>query len=187
MSKTALLLVDYQQEYSADGKWPQSEIESAVANGTKLLNHFREQGKPIIHVYHVSESNDAPVFVPDSDGIKFHSAVAPLEGEFRVMKHNINSFRDTDLKKILDDNKIDSLIIVGATSHLCIDAVTRAATDFGYHCTVIHDACATSDLEFNGIKVQAIHVQACFMSALGFMYATVTSTDSFLSKFDSIV
>jgi hypothetical protein len=46
---------------------------------------------------------------------------------------------------------------------------------------VIHDACATRDLEFNGVTVPAAHVHAAFMSALGFAYASVVSTDEFLA------
>jgi len=39
------------------------------------------------------------------------------------------------------------VVIVGAMSHMCIDATTRAAHELGLKCTVIHDACATRDLE----------------------------------------
>jgi hypothetical protein len=46
---------------------------------------------------------------------------------------------------------------------------------------VIHDACASRDLEFNGVTVPAAHVHAAFMSALGFAYASVISTDEFLA------
>lgn len=53
--------------------------------------------------------------------------------------------------------------------------------DLGYNVTVIHDACATRDLEFNGFVVPAAQVHAAFMSALGFAYATVVSTDDFLA------
>ena len=38
---------------------------------------------------------------------------------------------------------------------MCIDAVTRAASDFGYKCAVSHDACATLGLEFNAVAVTA--------------------------------
>ncbi|MNE70021.1 Isochorismatase family protein [compost metagenome] len=66
-------------------------------------------------------------------------------------------------------------------SHMCVDGITRAAADFGYTVTVIHDACATRDLEFNGLVVPAAQVHAAFMSALGFAYANVVSTETFLA------
>ncbi|CAF4721959.1 unnamed protein product [Rotaria sp. Silwood1] len=61
-----------------------------------------------------------------------------------------------------------------------IDAITRAAHDFGYNCILIHDACASRELQFNGITVPAEHVHAAFMSALDFAYAKTISTQEFL-------
>ena len=66
-------------------------------------------------------------------------------------------------------------------SHMCIDATTRAAADLGYKVKVIHDACASRDLEFEGSVVPAAHVHAAFMSALGFAYAEVLSTKTYLA------
>ncbi|CAF4769635.1 unnamed protein product, partial [Rotaria sp. Silwood2] len=60
------------------------------------------------------------------------------------------------------------------------DAITRSAHDFGYKCIVIHDACASRELEFNGIRVPAEHVHAAFMAAIGFAYAKTISTELFL-------
>ena len=76
--------------------------------------------------------------------------------------------------------KVGKLVIAGAMSHMCIDAVTRAAVDFGYECNVAHDACATLDLEFNGETVPAKHVHNAFMAALSFGYSHVDSTDNLL-------
>jgi len=42
--------------------------------------------------------------------------------------------------------------------------------------TVLHDACATLDLEFNGVKVPAAQVHAAMMAAFEFDYGTVKST-----------
>jgi nicotinamidase-related amidase len=70
-------------------------------------------------------------------------------------------------------------------SHMCIDATTRAAADHGFKCTVIHDACATRDLQFENALVPAKQVHASFMSALGFAYAKVVSLQAFLSAFNA--
>jgi len=67
-------------------------------------------------------------------------------------------------------------------SHMCIDATTRAAADLGYSCIVVHDACATKDLEFRGINILAEDVHGSFMAALGWIYANVLGLDEFLSK-----
>lgn len=67
-------------------------------------------------------------------------------------------------------------------SNVCIDAITRAAADMEYECQVVHDACAASDLEFNGVNVPAIQVHAAFMAALSMMYADVSNTEDVLKS-----
>lgn len=177
MTKTALLLIDYQNDYFENGKWPLQGTEQAAQQAARLLSAFREKNLPIIHVRHENPSPEAPFFVSGSQGAETHSLVAPAENEAVVVKHKANSFKDTELKQVLDQHGIDSLIIVGAMSHMCIDAATRAAADFGYEVSVAHDACATLDMEFNGITVPAAQVHAAFMAALAFGYANIESTE----------
>lgn len=97
------------------------------------------------------------------------------------MKNHPNSFLKSGLKQVLDEKGIEELIIVGAMSHMCIDATARAASDLGYKTTVVHDACATWDLQFRGQTVPAAQVHATLMSALAFAYATVVTTDEYLA------
>ena len=63
---------------------------------------------------------------------------------------------------------------------MCIDAVTRAAFDFGYNCAVAHDACAAMNLALGNRSVPATQVHASFMAALSFGYANVAGTDELL-------
>lgn len=77
---------------------------------------------------------------------------------------------------------VDHAVIVGAMSHMCIDATTRAAYDLGLRCTLIHDACATRDLEFLGKKVKADEVHASFMAALGWWYTKLASAAEFAAN-----
>jgi nicotinamidase-related amidase len=67
-------------------------------------------------------------------------------------------------------------------SHMCIAATGRAATDLGYKTTVVHDACATREVEFNGVTVPAAQVHAANMSALAFAYGDVIGTAEFLER-----
>lgn len=180
MNNTALLLVDFQNDYFpsyCEAKWPLSETETAANNGAKLLSLFREKKLPVIHVRHESLTDDAPFFLPNSEGAQIHPSVAPTHDEPVIVKHEINSFQGTNLDEILHKKSVEKLIIVGAMSHMCIDAVTRAAADLGYECHVAHDTCTTLALEFNGITVPATHVHAAFMSALSFGYCNVGATE----------
>lgn len=65
-------------------------------------------------------------------------------------------------------------------SHICVDAAVRAAADFGDKVKVIHDACATLDLEFNGLKVPVAYAHATLMAAFEFAYAQVISTADYV-------
>lgn len=182
MAKQALIVVDIQNDYFPNGKWPLVSAEAAADNAARLIQAFRDSGQQVVHIRHEFTSDSAPFFTPGSSGAQLHAKVVNRADEPVVLKHFVNSFRETELKAILDEHGIDQLVVVGSMSHMCIDGVTRAAADLGYDVTVIHDACATRDLEFNGIVVPAAQVHAAFMSALGFAYASVVSTESFLGS-----
>lgn len=181
MTKRALVIVDLQNDYFPGGKWTLEGTDAAADNAARVLADARARGDLVVHVRHESTEADAPFFVAGSEGAAIHKKVLNSGNEPVVVKNQINSFRDTELKSILDRNGIGQVIVVGAMSHMCVDGITRAAVDFGYATTVIHDACATLDLEFNGVTVPAKQVHAAFMSALGFGYATLTSTKDYLA------
>ena len=155
MSKRAIIVVDLQNEYLASGKLPLVGIDAATTNAVRVIADARAKGVPVLHVRHESASSDAPFFVPGSDGVRIMAAVAPISNEPVIVKNHVNSFRDTDLKQQLEARGIEDVVVVGAMSHMCVDAVVRASADMGYAVTVLHDACATRDLEFNGVVAPA--------------------------------
>ena len=181
MPKRALVLIDIQNDYFPGGRWTLSGIDAAADNAAKLLAAARGAGELVVHVRHEFPSADAPFFAPGSAGARIHPKARNLDGEPVVLKHHVNSFRETDLKAILDQNGVEEVVICGAMSHMCVDAGTRAASDLGYRCVVVHDACATRDQEFVGAVVPAAQVHAAFMAALQFGYAKVVSTEEHLA------
>ncbi len=181
-----LILVDIQNEYFSGGRMELAGIEQASANAGALLALFRDRAWPTFHVQHLSQQADAPLFTPDTPFVEIHESVRPLPGERVIQKHFPNSFHQTPLLEALKAGGVDHAVIVGAMSHMCIDATTRAAYDLGLRCTLVHDACATRDLEFQGRKVKADEVHASFMAALGWWYATLTSTADFVAGFRKV-
>lgn len=180
MSNRAIVVIDLQNEYWPSGNLPLENIEGAAANAARVIAHGRAAGDLIVNVRH--EMLDAPFFVPGSLGAEIHTVVAPIEGEPVITKTFPNSFRDTGLKALLDEKGIEALVVVGAMSHMCVDATVRAANDFGFETVTVHDACATRDLEFNGATVPAAHVHAAIMAAFEFAYGEVISTDDFTKR-----
>jgi nicotinamidase-related amidase len=181
--KTALLLIDIQNDYFPGGNMELVGMEQSSQKARELLDLFRKNDMPSFHIQHVSLGKGAGFFLPDTKGAEIHESIRPLPSDIVIQKHFPNSFRDTDLLEKLKSAQIRSLVICGAMSHMCIDATTRAAADHGFKCTVIHDACATRDLQFENTVVPAKQVHASFMSALGFAYARVVSLQAFLSAF----
>lgn len=181
MSQKALIIIDIQNDYFPGGKWTLANADAAADNAAKALAAARARGDLVIHVRHEFESADAPFFAPGSEGAKIHPKLAPLGDEAVVLKHKVNAFLDTPLQSLLEQRRISEVTVVGSMSHMCIDAAVRAAADLGYAVTVLHDACATRDLEFNGTTVPAAQAHAAYMSSLAFAYAQVISTQDWLA------
>jgi nicotinamidase-related amidase len=182
MSKRAIIVVDMQNEYFGSGKLPLVGIEEAASNAAKVIAAARDKGETIVHIRHEMPSADAPIFTPGTEGVQINAAVKPIEGEPVICKNYPNAFRETELRKHLDENGIEEVVIVGAMSHMCVDATSRAAADLGYKTVILHDACATRDLEFGNVTVPSAQAHATIMAALAFAYGEVVDTDAFLSR-----
>ena len=180
--KTGLILVDVQNDYFAGGRMELDGMDAAGEKAGQLLTFFRDKQWPTFHIQHISNYEGATFFLPDTKGVEIHAAVKPHPDESVIQKHYPNSFRSTPLLDELKNAGVKNLVICGAMSHMCIDATTRAAADFGFGCTVIHDACATRNLDFGNKKILAQDVHASFMAALGSAYARVLGFNEFLSK-----
>lgn len=181
-SKKALLLIDIQNDYFENGRNPLVDSSAAASKATSLIRYFRMNHLPVIHVRHISCKPDATFFLQGTIGAEIYHGLAPMENEPVIIKHFPNSFYRTELHELLQTMEVQELVICGMMTHMCIDATTRAAKDLGYHCIVAHDACATKDMEFNGIKVEASKVQAAFLAALSPYYATIYSTDTLIKQ-----
>ena len=179
---SALIIVDFQNDYFPGGRMTLNNIERAAGNAAKLLDHFRNTGQKTVHIQHTWDDPSAPFFVAGTPGAEIHQSVAPRPGEAVVVKHFPNSFRGSPLLDELRRAGISDLTICGAMSHMCVEATARAASDLGYKTTIVEDACATRDLEFQGEVVPAVKVHAAFMSALTFGYGQVVQTSDYLAN-----
>lgn len=180
MSKRAILVVDLQNEYWPTGKLPLVGIEAAAANAARVIAHARSRGDLVVNIRH--EIPGGAMFVADTEGSQINDAVLPQGDEPVITKNFPNSFRETGLDDLLKARGIEETVIIGAMSHMCVDATTRAANDHGYRTVTVQDACATMDLAFGDTAVPAAQVHATIMAALAFMYGKVVSTDEFVAR-----
>jgi nicotinamidase-related amidase len=168
--KTALLLIDIQDFYFPGGRSELVSSELAAANAAKLLSWFREKDLPVVHVRHNSEP-----------GGTINKMVSPVEGEKVFSKNDVNCFKGTGLHDYLQSLGIDTLVICGMQTHMCVEAAVRAGSDLGYKCILIHDACATKDLKFGDRVIKSEDVHYSTLSTLR-SYAKVESTQEFLGN-----
>lgn len=180
---TALLIIDIQNDYFEDGAMPLVGSLDASKNAKIVLEKFRMHNLPVIHIQHIALKPNATFFLPNSNGVNIHNSVYPLPTEKVIVKHFPNSFIETELLEYLKTSKISDLTICGMMTHMCIDATTRAAKDFGFNCTLIGDACATKSLEIDGQTINAASVHYSFLAALNYHYSSVKSTKQILSEF----
>jgi nicotinamidase-related amidase len=180
--KTALLLIDIQNDYFPGGKMELEGCIEAASAAARLLAAFRKNGWQRYHIQHIATQPNAPFFLPDTPGVEIHQLVQPQPGEQVISKHFPNSFRDTGLVEQLKADNVSSLLICGMMSHMCVDATVRAAFDLGFTCVLTHDACATRELTFAGVTVPARHVHASYMAALGAVYAQVKGVDEVMTN-----
>ncbi|PQL92615.1 cysteine hydrolase family protein [Apibacter adventoris] len=177
----ALIVVDIQNDYFEGGTMVLDGALEASEKAKQIIDKFRNDRLPVIHIQHIALSPDATFFLPYTKGAEFHPNVKPEGGEIVITKYYPNSFLKTDLQKYLQKLEVKELVICGMMTHMCIDATTRAAKDLGYECTLIGDACATRELEISGIKVVSQEVHAAFLSALDYYYANVTTANDYLT------
>lgn len=179
--KTALLLIDIQNDYFSSGANPLVGIERTCDNAKSILTLFREKKLPVIHIQHILIRKGATFFLPNTNGVEINEGVKPLSSEEVIQKYFPNSFRKTKLFEKLKELQVENLTIVGAMTHMCIDATARAAFDLGFNCTIIEDACATKNLEFKGKTINSDEVHGSFIAALGSVYAKIMSTTDYLT------
>jgi nicotinamidase-related amidase len=166
---TALLIVDIQYFYFPGGDAELVDPEQASQNAAMILDYFRAYDQPIVHIRHNYEP-----------GGEIHRSVKPKTGELVISKDHANGFRDTDLYVHLTSNNIGTLVITGMQTHMCVEATTRAAADYGFTCIVISDACATRDLHYQERTIKAEDVHYSTLSTLKDNYAKIMTTREFI-------
>jgi nicotinamidase-related amidase len=164
---TALLIIDIQDFYFPGGKSALVEPEKAALNAASLIEYFRNKHLPVIYIKHNSEP-----------GGKINDIVKPLPGEKIFTKDEVNSFVGTGLGDYLKTIGTDTLVICGMQTHMCVEAAVRAASDLGYKCVLVDDACATKDLRYGDHLVKAADVQYSTLATLK-SYCRIVTTGQF--------
>jgi nicotinamidase-related amidase len=138
--KTALLVVDIQNDYFKGGVLPLAGSDDAAERARQVIDAFRATGHPVIHIRH--ESKGPGLFAPESEGVKIENRVQPLPGEAVFTKHEVSSFEGTPLLDHLRKEHIERLVIVGMQTDVCVLGAVKGANEHGLETIVLTDATA---------------------------------------------
>ena len=139
---TALLVIDVQNgivagAYNRDG---------VIRNISTLIDKARAENAPVLWVQHsddgdLSRGSESWQYVPE---------LVLGESEPVVHKRYADSFEDTDLEKLLAEQRVGRLVVAGAQTDECIRSTIHGAFTRGYDVTLVGDAHTTEDLSEYG-------------------------------------
>jgi nicotinamidase-related amidase len=134
-----LIVVDAQNEFSAQGKRPVPNHAEALATIRQRVEEARREGRPIAWVRHHNRPDESPAFVPGSWGAELSPGLGPLPGraeEAEFVKDVFGAFTGTDIGAWLEKLGSDDVLIVGFFAHMCVSTTAREALMRGLRVSV---------------------------------------------------
>jgi nicotinamidase-related amidase len=141
--RPALVVIDVQN------KWLPMMDEKGKESSLSLINafmkFFRYYGHPVIVVYHTNPEQGPE---PESEAFTYPSAIEIAEGDLKITKNFPNAFKKTELNKILQERKCNTLFLCGLSAVGCVLATYFGAQDLDYRVFMIKDALLSHDAEY---------------------------------------
>jgi biuret amidohydrolase len=195
---TAMIVVDMQNDFVADGAMLQSKQAFAmVPRLAATLKFCRDQGIRVIYTAHVHRKDGCDMglyddlyppiaqrasLVDETQGVEIYKDIAPAAGEHVIKKHRYSAFFATDMDLILREWGITSVVVCGTTTENCCHATARDAMFHNYKVAFLSDATGTfdyPDVGWGAMSAQQVH-QAT-LTILAFSTAHVMTVDEFRS------
>jgi biuret amidohydrolase len=188
LDRTAVVIIDMQRDFLLPGGFGEtlgndvSLLQAAVGPCRALLSAAREHGILVIHTRegHRPDLKDAPpakllrgkpsarigdpgpmgrILVRGEPGQDIIPELYPIAGEVVIDKPGKGAFYATELGAVLHHAKIETLIVCGVTTEVCVHTTVREANDRGYKCLVPSDCCASYFPEFHAMGLRMISAQ----------------------------
>lgn len=85
-----MLVINIQNDYFENGAWELVGSAEASLKAREVMDHFRANELPIVHIQHLAVDGDMPFFIPETTGADIHENVKPLDGEKVISKYYPN-------------------------------------------------------------------------------------------------
>src|SRR5271165_3601105 len=186
--RTALIIIDMQRDFLEPGGFGAAlgndvaRLHAAVEPCRKVLAAARNAGLLVIHTRegHRPDLTDAPpmkvergdpamrigapgpmgrILVRGEPGHDIIPELYPGAGEPVIDKPGKGAFYQTDLELMLKNRGIETLLVCGVTTEVCVNTTVREANDRGFRCIVLSDCCASYFPEFHDMGLKMIKAQ----------------------------
>jgi nicotinamidase-related amidase len=116
-----------------------------------------ERGDPALRIGAVGPMGR--ILVRGEPGHDIIPELYPVHGEPVIDKPGKGAFYQTDLELMLHNRGIDTLIVCGVTTEVCVNTTVREANDRGFRCIVLADCCASYFPVFQEMGLAMIKAQ----------------------------
>jgi len=186
--RCALVIIDMQRDFLEPGGFGEalgndvSQLRKIVAPLRALLGAARDACLTVIHTRegHRPDMTDAPrakvergapslrigdrgpmgrILIRGEAGHDIISELYPLAGEPVLDKPGKGAFYQTDLDLMLRNRGVETLLVGGVTTEVCVHTTVREANDRGYRCIVVGDCCGSYFPEFHEVGLRMIAAQ----------------------------
>ncbi|MEM7299248.1 MAG: cysteine hydrolase family protein [Bacteroidota bacterium] len=144
MSRSALIIVDVQLGmYNGERIAPIFQGEEKIERISRLLKSAREKGLVVIYVRHIGGVGHP--LEQSTGGFETHPKISPRDDDLIIEKRTPDSFLNTSLKELLEDQNILNIYVAGNQTDFCIDTTCRSAWAKGFNVVLVSDCHSTWD------------------------------------------
>ncbi|WP_434777907.1 cysteine hydrolase family protein [Neisseria sp. Ec49-e6-T10] len=142
--KRALVIIDVQNDYFPEGKFPLWQAEEALGHIEQAIEKAQTLNIPILLVQHIVEE-DIPnmFFIKETHGVQIHPRLLTAVSNAPIItKHFTDSFFETQLDATLQKLGIEELLICGMMTQNCVVFTALSKDAAKYEVSVLSDCCA---------------------------------------------